>query len=457
MRQLPEGWAATTMADCAAFNPRHPDDIARDTMVSFVPMPAVDEQTGEIERPSVRPLAEVWKGYTHFREGDVIVAKITPCMENGKAAVARKLEGGLACGSTEFHVLRPHDGVSSDFLWRFVRQKSFREEAEQCMTGAVGQRRVPIDFLKTAELALPPAEEQRRIVAKVDSLSAKSMRARHGLDHVPRLVEQYRQAILSAACDGSLTQDWRVNHATPEPMPQRLLALVSTPVRNGLSIRGSDSPPGVRSLRLSALRSHTVNMDDVRFLPIDANRARPFLLEQGDVLVSRGNGTKRFVGIASLVQSADGPIIFPDTAFRIRLNQAVALPDWFTMVWNAPQTRGQIEQVAKTTAGIWKVSQGDLARIELLVPSIEEQRQILTQASSALKWIDRLGAEATSARKLIDHLDQAVLAKAFRGELVPQDPADEPASLLLERIRSVRIGTGGAVKRRSRPSTPAAI
>jgi type I restriction enzyme, S subunit len=159
MSELPKGWADTTLGDCAVFNPRHDADVLSSTLVSFVPMPAVSDTEGKIVNPSIRPFSEVAKGYTHFQEGDVIFAKITPCMENGKIAVARELENGLACGSTEFHVLRPLADISADYIWRFLRQQSFRGDAEASMTGAVGQRRVPADFLKNSRIPLPPLSE----------------------------------------------------------------------------------------------------------------------------------------------------------------------------------------------------------------------------------------------------------------------------------------------------------
>ncbi|CCE11421.1 specificity determinant for hsdM and hsdR (fragment) [Bradyrhizobium sp. STM 3843] len=101
--------------------------------------------------------------------------------------------------------------------------------------------------------------------------------------------------------------------------------------------------------------------------------------------------------------------------------------------------RIQIEDAAKTTAGIWKVSQADLSGIELLIPAVEEQRVIVQLVQKAFTWVERIASETSSARKLVDYLDRAILAKAFRGELVPQDPNDEPAISLLERIKAERV------------------
>src|SRR4051794_31192376 len=121
--RLPSGWIDAKIADFTTINPKHPGDTDRRQRVSFVPMPAVDEHLGAIVDATDRVLAEVWTGYTHFASGDVIFAKITPCMENGKAAVASGLTNGLACGSTEFYVLRPEDQCDARYIWRFLRQE----------------------------------------------------------------------------------------------------------------------------------------------------------------------------------------------------------------------------------------------------------------------------------------------------------------------------------------------
>src|SRR5579871_4057015 len=111
--------------------------------ITFLPMPAVDAESGEIVSAQARPSIEAAKGYTRFQEGDVLFAKITPCMENGKAVVARNLANGFGAGSTEFHVLRPKEGVSAEWIWLFIRQRWFRNFAKDNFSGTAGQRRVP--------------------------------------------------------------------------------------------------------------------------------------------------------------------------------------------------------------------------------------------------------------------------------------------------------------------------
>ena len=148
------------MGQCCELNPKRPRDINDETMVSFVPMPAVSEY-GKIDCSDIRPYKEVRKGFTYFAENDVLFAKITPCMENGKGAVARELENGIGSGSTEFHVLRPIAGKSNPYwLYIITMFDTFRVGAKKVMTGTGGQLRVPIGYLNDYPISLPPIELQ---------------------------------------------------------------------------------------------------------------------------------------------------------------------------------------------------------------------------------------------------------------------------------------------------------
>jgi type I restriction enzyme S subunit len=137
-------------------------------------MSAVEAETGRMNPDDTRQLGEVKRGsYTAFQEGDVLFAKITPSMENGKSAVAEMLTSGIGFGSTEFHVLRPVVGVESTFVRYYVVQEVFRRAARGHMKGTAGQLRVPADYLKSVPFALPPTEEQRRIVAAIEEQFAR--------------------------------------------------------------------------------------------------------------------------------------------------------------------------------------------------------------------------------------------------------------------------------------------
>lgn len=169
---LPPRWRWTTLGEVCQLNPRRPRDLRRkfkaDTSVTFVPMAAVSARDAAITAPECRPFSRVVKGYTYMEQGDVIFAKITPCMQNGKHAVLEQTRNGVAFGSTEFHVLRPSTDLTASFLHRFLLRPGFLKEAERNFTGTAGQRRVPPGFLGSTRIALPPVEEQQRIVAALE-------------------------------------------------------------------------------------------------------------------------------------------------------------------------------------------------------------------------------------------------------------------------------------------------
>ena len=160
-------WGLTTLGKCCELNPKRPKDITDDTLVSFVPMPAVSEK-GEIDCRDIKPYSEVKKGFTYFAENDVLFAKITPCMENGKGAVATGLSNDIGAGSTEFHVLRPLPMKSNPYwLYIITMFEEFRTSARKVMPGTGGQLRVPVKFLDEFPITLPPIELQNEFEAFV--------------------------------------------------------------------------------------------------------------------------------------------------------------------------------------------------------------------------------------------------------------------------------------------------
>ena len=179
-KPLPEGWRCVRLGEVCEMNPRRPSDLIRadDDATTFVPMQAVDETHGAITRPELRPFREVRKGYTYLAENDVLFAKITPCMQNGKHAIARSLVGGFGFGTTEFHVLRPSPAIIAEWIHFFVRQPEVLQNAKAYFTGAVGQQRVPETYLADLEIPLPPQEEQKRVAAILNEQITAVERAR---------------------------------------------------------------------------------------------------------------------------------------------------------------------------------------------------------------------------------------------------------------------------------------
>jgi type I restriction enzyme S subunit len=146
------------------------NDLENDMQVTFVPMPAVSAEMGTIVEPEIKALKEVRKGFTYFENDDVLFAKITPCMQNGKHAIAKDLINGVGFGSTEFHVIKPGRNVMPEWIHYFIRQSKYLHYVENYLQGAVGQQRLPDDILKETLIPLPSMEEQKK---KVSTLTVK--------------------------------------------------------------------------------------------------------------------------------------------------------------------------------------------------------------------------------------------------------------------------------------------
>ncbi|WP_122519951.1 restriction endonuclease subunit S [Pannonibacter phragmitetus] len=431
MSGLPKGWVQARLGEICDFNPKHEPETDRATTVSFIPMPAVDDETGAIvDRSASRPLSEVWKGYTHFADADVIFAKITPCMENGKIAVARDLENGLACGSTEFHVLRSQGAVEPDFIWRFLRQQSYRQVAERSMTGAVGQRRVPKTFLEATVLPLPPLAEQKRIVAKLEALNAKSASARTALARIETLVSRYKQAVLSKAFSGELTNgDTSTDWHTVRLEEIAEIGTGATPKRGNAEYYSNGTIPWITS---GAVNEGLILQADEFITERAIQETNCKIFPAGTLVVAMyGEGkTRGKVAILGLDAATNQAL----AAVRIRSSE-VSAPQYVYLFLQSVYLTLREEAAGGVQPNL---NLSIVKAIELPLPLLEEQHEIVRRIESAFAKIDRLAAEAKRALALVGRLDEAVLAKAFRGELVPQDENDEPAATLLARIRAER-------------------
>ncbi len=509
--ELPQGWVWAPLGEVCAINPRHEKGTARDdTPVSFVPMAAVDHQSGAIAGGGARPYGQVRKGFTHFAEGDVLFARITPCMENGKIAIARGLVNGLGCGTTEFHVLRPLSGILPDYIHRYLRQDSFRRAAAANMSGTAGQLRVPTEYIKSVELPLAPLAEQRRIVAKIEALFEQSRTARQALERIPLLLKKFRQSVLAAAFRGDLTRDWREQHPDAEPasalldrvhtarlrrwqeevrkakaegrrpqkkpaslgptavdtsgLPElpRHWAWASVEFLARLEPRSIQSGPFGSNLRHSEFQDTGVlaigidNVLDGRFTSGSQHRISQRKYEQLkkytaralDVLVT----VMATVGRCCLVPEDSETAIITKHVYRISVDHELCEPSYLMNALRGcpavqEQLYGEIQGV--TRPGI----NGEILR-RLLIPvaPLAEQGAIVSCTEALLTQGEKIDATLKTAQQQADKLEQSILARAFRGELVPQDPNDELASVLLERIGTEREMAGAS--KRPGPANP---
>lgn len=502
MSGLPEGWSIQSIDELCSLNPKYEPEAIEPKEVSFIPMPAVSEISGSIVENRARPFTEVKKGYTHFENGDVIFAKITPCMENGKAAIASNLINGIARGSTEFYVLRGKGAIDPKFLHRYLRQESFRKNARQNMTGAVGHARVPKNYLLSQELPLPPAKEQKRIVKKLETCEARIEAAREALSEVPQLLENYRQSVLAAAFRGDLTakwraqnpdaepadqllerlrherrqrweqaelekyeakgkappKDWKKKYKAPEPLtkaqidelpelpegwcwasPQELVseekyALSIGPF--GSNLKKSDYQDS--GMPLIFVRDIRTEFDEAKVTKyVTHEKGAELLAHQisgGDLVITKMGDPPGDISRYP-IESPDA-IITAD-CIKLRIHKEAGEPDFYKWAIRSSTVQKHIKSIAKGVAQ-QKVSLARFATTPIPVAPIGEQIELLRILETVENSMKFMEAAATNSAQTLDSLTQSLLAKAFRGELVPQDPNDEPASQLLERIAEKR-------------------
>jgi type I restriction enzyme, S subunit len=208
--ELPEGWKERLISEVAEINPPLPnkENIDRNLEVQFLPMKLVEEIVNKIQLTETRKFSDVLKGsYTPFIDGDIIFAKVTPCMENGKIAIVNHLKNRIGFGSSEFHVLRCSGQILNRYLHRFIVQDVFRNKAQRAMTGAVGLRRVPKQFIENYLIPLPPTIfEQKKIIQEIESRLSVCDKIEECISTSLLQAEALRQSILKKAFEGKLVE-----------------------------------------------------------------------------------------------------------------------------------------------------------------------------------------------------------------------------------------------------------
>lgn len=328
----------------------------------------------------------------------------------------------------DIKALIPAKGVNASFLAAQIRARSSELLTHARKAGTTVESLV-LERLQSFPIWLAPERQQVRIADQLSRVRTRVQAAIAASESLTNTVARIREALADRIARGDLTASGTSTRSTVGRV--RVRELLLEPGRTGLSIRGRLDPPGVRALRLSALRRPVVDMKDVRYLPLEEERAIPLLLRAGDVLIGRGSGTRAFVGRASLVRKVSEPTIFPDTAYRLRLDPERILPEWFVAVWNAPVTRQAFEGRIRTTAGIWKVAWKDLNEVILAVPTLAEQADALEALRAATGRLDLALAKRDRGLRAIERYEQAMFRRAFEGRLVAASESDEDAALIV--------------------------
>ena len=396
-------WATRSLKEVCIIKP--PKKEAKELLsprdkVSFVPMNCLEAGPKYFLPESSRPLESVSGSYTYFADGDVLLAKITPCFENGKVGIARKLENGIGFGSSEFVVYRPSSELSPEFLFYFFSQNSFRKEGERRMGGAVGHKRIQKDFIEGKSIPVPPLPEQERIVAILDEafegIATATAHAERNLHNARELFQSVLQSTFEQK-----GEDW----------VETTLGEVCG-FQNGFTFKSAKfRDSGVPILRISNIQDDKIDTRKIVFTDPDdyTENLDRYLISKGDLLIAMSGATT-------------GKIGFNTTDKTFLLNQRVGkfepgerLEKRFLYFYLLTQ----VEENLRISAGAAQpnLSTSQIKGFQIPLPSTEAQKAIVQKLDALAAETRRL--EAVYQRKLdaLAELKQSLLQRAFAGEL----------------------------------------
>ncbi|UWQ20124.1 restriction endonuclease subunit S [Jannaschia sp. W003] len=475
MSELPEGWASTRIGELTSkigsgATPRggakayklsgtpllrslniHFDGV-RDEGIAYID----DEQAAKLDNVEV--------------ETSDVLLNITGA-SIGRVAIAPERYKGARVNQ-HVAIIRTVDGVVPSFLSRYLASP---DAQSRIFTENYGVTRQALTkgMIEDFPVSLPPLPEQRRIVAKLDRLSARSAAARDHLARTAKLATRAKQAVLRNAFAGSITERWRAARMVPpvatdrDGIDGRVPDLGDIPsawgwravssiceVSGGLTKNRAraDMPRKAPYLRVANVYANELRLDEVTEIGCTKADIERTLLQAGDLLVVEGNGSQDQIGrVAVWTGEVDG-CLHQNHLIRVRPKPSVSSA--FLLYWMlSPNGRTAIETVASSSSGLHTLSLSKVKGMPVPLCSKMEQAEIVRRIEAAFARIDRVTKEASRAAHLLDRLDERLLARAFRGELVPQDPDDEPAEALLARIREARAAAPKPKRGRRKAST----
>jgi type I restriction enzyme, S subunit len=345
-------------------------------------------------------------------------------------------------------VIRPLANIIPEYIYRFLAQDCVRRTAKEDFTGTAGQARVPTSFIEELEVPLAPLPEQRRIVAKLEKLLGQVDTCQQRLAKIPTLLKRFRQSVLAAACCGRLTADWREENPRPagegasesdlEGLPD---SWASGPF--GDVIESSFYGPRFGAESYSEKGIPTIRTTDISFdgsivlqgtpcVTLSKKELDKYGLQDGDIVVTRTGAT---IGKCAVYEDTIGPAIPGAYLIRFRFRRDVVVPKFALRFWMSPMGQ-KLLGGGSTAVAQPNVNATTISQFVIPLPPLPEQQEIVRRVESLFALADQIEARLAAAQRQVDALTPSLLARAFAGKLAPQDPADEPASALLDRIRS---------------------
>lgn len=410
--------------------------------------------------------------------GDVIVAKTGATI--GKCCIVPDAIPRANTSSSVGKITINRKLTSPKWILYFILSKDFKAQM-WAVSEKTAQPGFNIRDLKQFEFPLAPLNEQERIVLKLEELFSRIESCRKRLDIIPALLKRFRQSVLAAACTGKLTADWRKmnqgvnassliiqlrllhekaggykkgNAALPtdnvhdvsrtdfpdswEIAEMRELVDPNRPITYGILKPGPDLPSGIRYVRVADYPGDQIDLSTIRRTSkeIDAGYSRS-RLRKGDILLSIRGTVGRVCEVPSILEGAN---ITQDTA---RLSLQSSVNSHYVMFFlRSLSTQNRMARATKGAA-VRGINIGDVRALQVPLPPISEQKEIVRRVEALFSKAEIIESRYYKAKTQVDQLTQSILAKAFRGELVPQDPSDEPAAILLERIRAERLVSEG--------------
>jgi len=356
-------------------------------------------------------------------------------------------------------LLRPFEGLFvPKFLEFLLNSPVVASQFDENAPGST-RRTLALQGIRPVHVPVPPLAEQRRIVAKLEALLAKVDASRKRLERIPVILKRFRQAVLASACDGRLTEDWRIerqqnavgDEGLPEGWLQVNVGMLLESLKYGTAAKCEYNQEGVAVLRIPNVSEGRIDTTDLKFAELSAKEIAALSLVVGDILMIRSNGSVSLVGRTALVEEGHQGLAYAGYLIRLRPNKEAVNPRFLNLALSSFKVRLKIELEARSTSGVNNINSEEVRELEILLPPLEEQTEIIHRLNDLFALADQIEARYTKAKAQVDRLTQSILAKTFRGELVLQDPNDEPAEVLLSRLGAASTQASAPAHRRGRP------
>ncbi|MGE3976377.1 MAG: restriction endonuclease subunit S [Nitrospira sp.] len=420
---VPTDWLPSRIRNVARLSPDYSSGAPTpQELCTVVPMELLSDD-GKLDTSLSIPFSDVDGGLTLFEVGDVLFAKITPCMENGKGALVDALTTRYAFGSTEFHVLRPTHTVHPRFLYYYTFNPVYRAYAEKNMAGAAGQKRVPSRFLMDTRLFLPPLSEQQRIAAYLDESCAAIDAAVAAKRRQIETLEGLKKDLIQKAVTRGLDEKRhlrRTNNSWLAEVPDEweLVSLKRiSEIQTGLTLGKVYEGPLIERpyLRVANVQDGHLNLDDVTTIEVPAEVAGRVELRAGDVLMTEGGDLDK-LGRGTIWSTEIADCLHQNHIFAIRCFRHKLLPAFLAYLTASQYGRDYFEATGKRTTNLASTNSTKVGLFPIPRPSVEEQDEICSFLDDKLGEIGRISSGIKSQIDILTSYRKSLIHECVTGQ-----------------------------------------